>query len=149
MTRTCLILLAVLTLSALGLVTSQHHARKLFAELAQEQERARQLDVEYGQLQLESSTWAMHARIERIARQSLRMRPPEAGRVEIVDLSLPQAPAPVKVADAASGKGVIPAVVPTLVPATVSAAVSAAVPAAVPAPAPAVIPTVAAGKKTP
>ena len=144
MTRTCLILLAVLTLSALGLVTSQHHARKLFAELAQEQERARQLDVEYGQLQLESSTWAMHARIERIARQSLRMRPPEAGRVEIVDLSLPQAPAPVKVADAASGaagKGVMPAAVPTVVP--------AAVPAAVSATAPAVIPTLAAGKKTP
>jgi cell division protein FtsL len=99
MTRASVVLLAVLTLSALGVVTAQHHARKLFAELAEQQERERQLDVEYGQLQLESSTWAMHARIEQIARQSLRMRPPEAGHVEIVDLS---APAALAVADAAA-----------------------------------------------
>ena len=45
---------------------------------AAEKERARQLDVEYGQLQLEASTWAMHARVEKIAQASLRMRRPEA-----------------------------------------------------------------------
>ena len=93
MTRTSFILLAALTVSALGLVTAQHHARKLFSELEREQERSRQLDVEYGQLQLEASTWAMHARIERIARVSLRMRSPEAGRVQIVSSSPAQAPA--------------------------------------------------------
>ena len=87
MTRLSIILLAVLTFGALGLVTSQHKARKLFVELEREQERSRQLDVEYGQLQLESSTWAMHARVEKIARQSLRMRPPEAGRVQMIELA--------------------------------------------------------------
>ena len=94
MTRLSLILLAVLTLSALGLVTAQHKARKLFIELEREQEHSRQLDVEYGQLQLESSTWSMHTRIERIARQSLRMRLPEAGRVQIIDLNVPATAAP-------------------------------------------------------
>ena len=89
MTRLSIILLAVLTFSALGLVTAQHKARKLFVELEREQEHSRQLDVEYGQLQLESSTWSMHTRIERIARQSLRMRLPEAGRVQIIDLNAP------------------------------------------------------------
>ena len=106
MTRLSLILLAVLTFSALGLVTAQHKARKLFVELEREQEHSRQLDVEYGQLQLESSTWSMHTRIERIARQSLRMRLPEAGRVQIIDLNAPAAAAPAAVlpgAEAASG----------------------------------------------
>lgn len=84
MTKLNLILLAVLAACALGMVTSQHKARKLFVELEQEQERARALDVEFGQLQLEQSTWAMHARIEKIATQSLGMRSPDARRVQIV-----------------------------------------------------------------
>lgn len=92
MARLSLVLLAALTFCALGLVTSQHEARKLFIELGEEQERSRQLDVEYGQLQLESSTWAMHARIEKIARQSLRMRLPEAARVQMITLSSPLQP---------------------------------------------------------
>lgn len=84
MVRLNFLLLAVLTACALGLVTSQHQARKLFAELEQEQERARQLEVEYGQLQLEASTWAMHARVERVAHQRLRMRAPDAKHLQIV-----------------------------------------------------------------
>ncbi len=84
MTRLCLILLAVLILCALGLVSSQHQARKLFISLEEENERARQLEVEFGQLQLEQSTWAMHSRIEKIATQSLRMRVPDARRIQLV-----------------------------------------------------------------
>ena len=79
-----LLLLLALTACALGLVTSQHKARRLFAELAQEQERAKQLDVEWGQLQLEQSTWAMHARVEKIARERLRMSVPDAKRTQVV-----------------------------------------------------------------
>jgi cell division protein FtsL len=82
--RINLILLLVLTACALGLVTSQHNARKLFAELEQEQERGKQLDVEWGQLQLEQSTWAMHARVEKIARERLRMSVPDAKRSQMV-----------------------------------------------------------------
>jgi cell division protein FtsL len=82
--RITLILLLLLTACALGLVTSQHKARKLFAELEQEQERAKQLDVEWGQLQLEQSTWAMHARVEKIARERLRMSVPDAKRTQMV-----------------------------------------------------------------
>ncbi len=84
MARINLILLLLLTACALGLVTSQHKARKLFAELEQEQERAKQLDVEWGQLQLEQSTWAMHARVEKIARERLRMSVPDAKRTQMV-----------------------------------------------------------------
>ena len=77
-------LLALLTACALGLVTSQHKARKLFAALEREQEQAKLLDVEWGQLQLEQSTWAMHARVEKIARNRLQMSVPDARRTQVV-----------------------------------------------------------------
>jgi len=75
MTRLNLLLMVVLTACALGLVTSQHRARTLFSELEQEQER---------QLQLEASTWAVHARVERIASRQLHMRVPDAKRLHII-----------------------------------------------------------------
>lgn len=82
MVRFNMALLMVVVICALGVVTSQHRARKLFQDLEGEQERARQLDVEFGQLQLELSTWATHPRIEKIARDRLRMVTPDAtGRV--------------------------------------------------------------------
>ena len=83
MVRLNLLLLVVLAACALGLVTSQHLSRRLFGELEQEHERSRQLGVEYGQLQLEASTWAVHARVERIASRQLHMRVPEAKRLQI------------------------------------------------------------------
>ncbi len=84
MARINLILLALLTACALGLVTSQHKARKLFAELEREQNLAKQIDVEWGQLQLEQSTWAMHARVEKLARERLHMSVPDATRTQVV-----------------------------------------------------------------
>jgi len=84
MARLTLALLVLLIACALALVTSQHRARKLYVELQKEQELARSLDVEWGQLQLEQSTWAMHARIEKVATQALGMRAPTSGRVQMV-----------------------------------------------------------------
>lgn len=82
MVRLNMILLLIAVVCALGAVTSQHRARKLFQALEGEQERVRQLDIEYGQLQLELSTWATHPRIEQIARDRLRMVTPDpVGRV--------------------------------------------------------------------
>jgi cell division protein FtsL len=78
MLRFNVILLMIVVFCALGVVTSQHRARKLFQALEAEQERARQLDVEYGQLQLEMSTWANHPRIEKIARDRLHMVAPDS-----------------------------------------------------------------------
>ncbi|HET7775221.1 MAG TPA: cell division protein FtsL [Azospira sp.] len=81
MLRLNLLLLLAAMICALGVVTSQHKARKLFQELEGEQERSRSLDVEWGQLQLELSTWATHPRIEKIARDKLRMHAPEPAKV--------------------------------------------------------------------
>jgi cell division protein FtsL len=84
MVRANLLLLAVLVACALSLVTSRHQARKLFVELEREQAVARGLETEFGQLQLEQSTWAMPARTEKIAREQLKMQLPGPGRIEIV-----------------------------------------------------------------
>jgi cell division protein FtsL len=84
MVRVNLMLLAVLVVCALSLVTSRHQARNLFVDLERGVAQARQYETEYGQLQLEQSTWAMPARVEKIARGELRMQLPGAARVEIV-----------------------------------------------------------------
>jgi cell division protein FtsL len=89
MTRVNLLLLAALVACALSLVTSRHEARRLTVELEREQARARQFAIEYGQLELEQSTWAMPARVEKVARERLKMQLPSAARIEVVELSAP------------------------------------------------------------
>ena len=85
MMRVNVLLLVALVACALSLVTSRHQARTLFVELEREQALARTYDIEYGQLQLEQSTWAMPARIENIARERLKMQLPGPGRIQVVD----------------------------------------------------------------
>ena len=84
MVRLTLFLLAALAACALGLVTSQHQARKLYVELQKEQDTAKQIEVEWGQLQLEQSTWATPARVEKLAVQALGMRVPPVSRLQVV-----------------------------------------------------------------
>ena len=81
MIRFNMLLLLAAVFCALGIVTSQHKARKLFQALEAEQQHARHLDVEFGQLQLELSTWATSPRIEKIAREKLKMQTPETAKV--------------------------------------------------------------------
>lgn len=90
MLRLNLLLLAALAACALALVTSQHQARKLYVELHKEQELAKQFEVEWGQLQLEASTWATHARVEKLAIRALGMRVPPASRVQVVPPAQPE-----------------------------------------------------------
>ena len=87
MIRINILLILILIACALSVVTSQHKARKLFVELEKEQELAGQLAVEWGQLQLEQSTWAMHTRIEKIATGQLRMQVPDASSIQVVPLT--------------------------------------------------------------
>ena len=67
------ILGAFLVLCALFLVNSQHQARRLFIELERAQEKSRQLEIEWAQLQLEQSSLGQHARIEANAKRDLNM----------------------------------------------------------------------------
>ena len=78
-------LVMLVVASSLGVVASQHQARKLYTAVEREQQRSRQLEVEWGQLQLEQSTWATHGRVEKLAREKLGMRLPPAGQVLVVE----------------------------------------------------------------
>lgn len=77
MQRLSVLLLLILVGCAMGVIASQHRSRLLYQQLEAERELAQQLDTEHQQLQLELSTWATHPRIDRIAREQLRMHPPE------------------------------------------------------------------------
>ena len=84
MLRLNLLLLTLAVACGVSLVTSRHQARKLFVDLEHAQVEARNYEIEYGQLQLEQSTWAMPSRVEKIARASLGMELPGAARVEVI-----------------------------------------------------------------
>lgn len=85
MGRMVLALLAVAVFaSALGVVYTQHQSRKLFAELQNLQGARDELNVQWGRLQLEQSTWATHGRIEATAREKLDMMLPPPSAVVLV-----------------------------------------------------------------
>lgn len=91
MTRLNLILFFVLILVSLGVITSQHKARKLYFELEQLQEVNRKYDTEFGQFELEQSTMAMHSKVEEFATEKLKMQVPDAKRIQVILLDEPQA----------------------------------------------------------
>ncbi len=62
-----------LTGSIAGIVFAKHNGRILFIELQELHEDRDELNIEWGMLQLEQSTWATHGRIENIARKELGM----------------------------------------------------------------------------
>jgi cell division protein FtsL len=70
--------------SALGVVYAKHEARSRFNELQKLTQQRDDLDIEWGQLQLEQSTWATHGRVERVAREELRMVIPQASDLRVV-----------------------------------------------------------------
>jgi len=65
--------IAALT-SAMSVVQSKHQNRLLFVELESLNTQRDEMNVEWGQLQLELSTWATDSRVEKIATEKLNMR---------------------------------------------------------------------------
>lgn len=84
MDRLNAMLVVLVVACALGVITSQHQARKLFAGLEAEQAAARKLGEEWTQLQIEQGTWATHKRVEAVASKQLGMRLPDAATTVIV-----------------------------------------------------------------
>ncbi|HJV06008.1 MAG TPA: cell division protein FtsL [Chromobacteriaceae bacterium] len=84
MNRLNAILLALVVFCAWSVVTSQYVARKLYGDMQKEQKAAKQLAVEYGQLQLEQSTWGAHAVIEKAASSRLGMHVPDPRQIQVI-----------------------------------------------------------------
>jgi cell division protein FtsL len=77
-------LAVALFVSAVALVYVQHYRRMQFVELRKLVRERDAMQVEWGQLKLEQSTWATHERIERLAFDKLDLRIPTAAEVVLV-----------------------------------------------------------------
>ena len=86
MLRLNLVLLAALLASALYLVRVQYESRRLYTEIERAQNDFRKLEVEHERLQVEKRAQATPARVERIAREQLRMRPATPAITQYVTL---------------------------------------------------------------
>ena len=79
-----IVLLLVVLISAMGVVYTQHTNRKLFAGMQALKSEHDNLLTQFGQLQLEQSTWSTHGRVESIANKQLQMHIPKFREVKIV-----------------------------------------------------------------
>ena len=70
--------------SAAGAIYCKHRARQMFVELEALNARRDNLEIEWGQLQLEQSAWSSHAFVERVASTKLHMAMPPPKEIEIV-----------------------------------------------------------------
>jgi len=75
----------VCVVSALALVKTKHESRKLFVELESLTGERDRLNIEWGQLQIEQSTWATHARIEQVATEDLSLVRPEPDDIYVIE----------------------------------------------------------------
>ena len=80
-----LVLAIVCMLSALALIYTKHESRKLFVELEQLTHQRDDLNIEWGQLQIEQSTWATHARIEQVATDDLSLIRPQPTEIYVIE----------------------------------------------------------------
>ena len=78
-----LLWLAVLV-SAAGAVYCEHRSRELFIELEALNGRRDNLQIEWGQLQLEQSAWSSPAFVERVASTRLHMGMPAPKSIVVV-----------------------------------------------------------------
>ena len=80
------LLICAVLISAVFVVYSKHTNLLLFVELDELNKQRDELNIEWGQLQLEQSTWATDSRIEKIATERLRMKNVEYENTVIIKL---------------------------------------------------------------
>lgn len=85
--RVNIFLLIALLACALILVKTQYQARHLFIEVERSQTEARQLEVEWSQLQLDQSNLGKHERIQANAIKDLNMVPVTPDRTQYITLT--------------------------------------------------------------
>ncbi len=77
-------MLAVVIVSAIALVYARHENRGLFFKLERLNAERDELNIEWGQLQLEQSTWADAHRVEQVATRDLLMQFPAPADIVVV-----------------------------------------------------------------
>jgi cell division protein FtsL len=79
-----LLLWCAVLISAGGTIYTRHRAREQFVELQRLNRERDQLEVNWGQLQLEQSLWSSHAYVESVAATRLKMAPPPPAAIQVV-----------------------------------------------------------------
>jgi cell division protein FtsL len=87
-TKTLAVLVPVLWFAALGSAAAclwcKHTSRELFVQLQRLDTDRDNLDIQWGQLQLEQSAWSQHAFVENVATDKLHMSTPPAQQIRVV-----------------------------------------------------------------
>lgn len=79
-----LALAAGVVASGIWIVAVEHQSRQLFIQAESLNRQLDDLQIEWGQLQIEQSTLATHSRIETLARQRLRLTEPSDNQLVVV-----------------------------------------------------------------
>ena len=83
-TRSALTLIALLVLivtSGLAVVLKEHQNRRVFHELQELKDQSNELEVKWGQLLIEQSTFGVEGRVEQKAVDDLKMQLPELSEI--------------------------------------------------------------------
>jgi cell division protein FtsL len=78
------ILAVAVIATAITCVFARHESRKQFTQLQVLVVERDSLEVEWGQLQIEQSTWSTHSRVEQLARRKMKMRNPVPAEIRVV-----------------------------------------------------------------
>lgn len=70
--------------SAAGAIYAKHRARELFVQLEKLNQKRDNLEIEWGQLQLEQSSWSTHSFVENVATSRLKMSAPPPKEIEVL-----------------------------------------------------------------
>ncbi len=83
---TLLVALALaVALSAIAVIYTKHESRRYFTELQHLTKERDQLNIEWGQLQIEQSTYATHGRVEALATEELDLTRPALSDVYVIE----------------------------------------------------------------
>lgn len=74
---TALVLIGLITVTAIAIIYSKYHSRVLFSEIQNLERKLDSHELEWGRLQLELNTLAAHERVESFAHEKLGMTIPK------------------------------------------------------------------------
>jgi cell division protein FtsL len=78
------VLFVAVVASAIAGVFAKHESRKLFTELQKLSNERDRMEVNWGRLQIEQSTWATYGRVEQLAREQMNMQAPPPESVSLL-----------------------------------------------------------------
>lgn len=73
MGRVCFLVAMVLMFSALSLVTARYQARQLYDQLDRYKAKSHELEIDWRRLQLDRAAESSNAKVDRLAREELKM----------------------------------------------------------------------------